>query len=143
MELVFLFSLIGFVLVMQLIEKVFPNFFSCPVKKKVVTANSIFYDDAKKRSRFLMCKQDYFNSQTWKEKRHRLLTDRGFKCDLCESTGRLEVHHISGYNRIPNEFLSDLTCLCRSCHQLQHDHYGYPDTYKDYMTWSAPLIKGK
>lgn len=89
---------------------------------------------------FMMLKSSYMHSLEWKNKRMEVLLNCNFTCQACGSTGALEIHHISGYNQIPNESLRNLSCLCRDCHQRQHDHYGYPQTYKDYMNWYAPVI---
>lgn len=108
-------------------------------KQKIGTVDAEFYEENKKLSQFLLAKNDYMNSAEWKTKRSKVLFYANYMCELCLSTENLEVHHLSGYNKIPNESLSDLACLCRSCHQKQHDYYGYPKTYKDYMEWSTTL----
>ncbi|MHB8098160.1 MAG: hypothetical protein ACYDD5_01045 [Sulfuricurvum sp.] len=99
------------------------------------------FHDSSQLAVFMYMKHRYLSSPEWKQKRQVIHKLHYRKCDICQSTNKLQVHHISGYCRIPNEELSDLALLCDSCHQAQHDHYGYPKTYQDYMIWYAPLHK--
>ena len=62
---------------------------------------------------------DYLNTREWNVKRNRALIQAGNRCQLCESTHRLEAHHRT-YERLGNELLSDLVVLCRKCHQHYH-----------------------
>ena len=59
--------------------------------------------------------QQYLKSETWKNKRTAILKKAGHKCRRCRARAT-EVHHET-YKRIYNEKLSDLTALCRECHQ--------------------------
>lgn len=97
--------------------------------------------DSSQLAVFMYMKHKYLASPEWKAKRADIHILHHHKCDICQSTHKLQVHHISGYCRIPNEELADLTLLCSICHQAQHDYYGYPKTYQDYMVWYAPLYK--
>ena len=107
----------------------------------VVTTDEELYDEGLKLVRFMLVKNDYMLSQTWRDKRHQVLLKNDFKCELCYSDRHLQVHHTSGYMLIPNEPISSLACLCRSCHEKQHDYYGYPNTHAGYRYWNAPLIQ--
>ncbi|MCH1964374.1 HNH endonuclease signature motif containing protein [Clostridium perfringens] len=40
------------------------------------------------------------------------------KCELCEKTGKLDVHHIDG--NFQNNSIDNLQILCRSCHNKIH-----------------------
>lgn len=82
---------------------------------------------------FLATKKAYLTSTVWKNKRNQRLFYDNYACSNCSAASNLEVHHIS-YSRVPNEPLSDLVTLCRSCHQRVHDRLGYPKSYEDYMT---------
>ena len=60
----------------------------------------------------------YLESDTWKIKRKAVLKAAGYRCRRCGERAT-EVHHET-YERIFNEKLSDLTALCRTCHQKAH-----------------------
>ena len=62
--------------------------------------------------------QQYLKSDAWKNKRAAILKKAGYKCRRCGARAT-EVHHET-YKRIYNEKLSDLTALCRECHQKTH-----------------------
>ncbi len=62
--------------------------------------------------------QKYLKSEKWKQKRNTILKKAGYRCRRC-GTRATEVHH-ENYKRIYNEKLSDLTALCRTCHQKAH-----------------------
>lgn len=83
-------------------------------------------------NKFKAMKIDYLNSQTWKAKRELVLARDGYKCVCCDSTASLNIHHIR-YDKVPNEPISDLVSLCRSCHIQLHEDLGYPQTYETYM----------
>lgn len=82
-------------------------------------------------------KQAYLKSPEWNTIRKSILARDEYTCQSCGTESvPLEVHHLT-YERLYSELDSHLTSLCRSCHQLQHDHYGY-----DYNTKFYPIIKG-
>ena len=58
----------------------------------------------------------YLRSSEWRELRRLALERDGFRCRLCNSRWRLEVHH----RRYPPPWkadqLSNLSTLCRNCH---------------------------
>jgi hypothetical protein len=62
----------------------------------------------------------YLNSSKWHDKRSRKLVEAKNRCQLCYATGNLHVHHRT-YQRIFEEWLSDLIVLCSSCHAKFHD----------------------
>lgn len=62
----------------------------------------------------------YLKSDAWQAKRQAILKRAGYKCRQCGARAT-EVHHET-YRRIYNERLSDLTALCRRCHQARHDN---------------------
>ena len=63
--------------------------------------------------------KNYLKSPKWKAIREKLFSIRGRKCERCENTTSLQVHHKT-YKRLYNEKLSDLEILCLSCHELEH-----------------------
>ena len=62
--------------------------------------------------------QKYLQSDAWQEKRATILKMSGYRCRRCGARAT-EVHHET-YKRIYKERLSDLTALCRSCHEKAH-----------------------
>ena len=58
-------------------------------------------------------------------KRDRLIIDN-FKCQMCSTTVDLSTshcHHIT-YIRLGKESLSDVSTLCKECHEKLHDFHG-------------------
>ena len=82
-------------------------------------------------------KQQYLQSNEWKVLKQTKLNQADYKCELCSSPYNLHLHHLT-YERLGNEYLSDLSILCSECHQRQHNHYGY-----DRLTDYSILIKPK
>lgn len=82
-------------------------------------------------------KHQYLQSPEWKALKQLKLKQSNHKCQLCNSTTNLHLHHLT-YDRLGNELITDLILLCSQCHQLQHDHYGY-----DRLTDYSVLIKPK
>jgi 5-methylcytosine-specific restriction endonuclease McrA len=62
----------------------------------------------------------YLNSIDWKAKKTRVMQQRGGRCEKCNSSYRIEVHHKT-YERIFNERLEDLEVLCFQCHRKEHN----------------------
>ena len=82
-------------------------------------------------------KPTYLRSQAWQTLRKLILHRDNYTCQNCGITNvPLEVHHIT-YERFEQELPSDLTSVCRECHQAIHNHYGY--NYKTKFN----LLKGK
>ena len=80
-------------------------------------------------------KRSYLTSPEWDILRKAILLRDLYRCQSCGATGvPLDVHHLT-YVRLGEEKHSDLTSLCRSCHDRQHQHYGY-----DYSTDFSTII---
>ncbi len=62
---------------------------------------------------------DYLKSKEWAEIRIELFNSRGRKCERCESTKRIHIHH-KNYDNIFNEEPTDLEILCNKCHLIEH-----------------------
>ena len=62
---------------------------------------------------------NYLNSDHWREIRADAKVAAGYKCQLCLSNGKLNVHHKS-YANINKESLDDLMVLCDECHRKHH-----------------------
>jgi 5-methylcytosine-specific restriction endonuclease McrA len=63
--------------------------------------------------------QQYLESDVWQRTRRHKLEEAQYRCELCNSSTRLQVHH-RDYSRIGNERLTDLTVLCDECHERHH-----------------------
>lgn len=61
----------------------------------------------------------YLRSPQWQDLRIEALRRAGHRCQVCNRSKRLDVHHRT-YERFGNELLDDLTVLCRDCHELFH-----------------------
>ncbi|MDP9478588.1 MAG: hypothetical protein M3R38_23390 [Actinomycetota bacterium] len=57
----------------------------------------------------------------WKRLREDKLRAAGHRCQVCRSSGTLNVHH-NTYDRRGEELDGDLIVLCRECHNLFHEH---------------------
>ena len=64
--------------------------------------------------------REYLRSQEWAKTRERALRLAGFRCRVCNGSSRLNVHHRS-YERLGEEWDSDLTVLCKGCHGTFHN----------------------
>ena len=69
-------------------------------------------------------KQAYMLSEKWQKLRTLVFIRDNYTCQSCGSKSSLNCHHIT-YDRLGAENLEDLITLCKSCHQHQHDTYGY------------------
>ena len=69
-------------------------------------------------------KQEYLKSLDWRVLQIKVLDRDRYQCKACNSTNNLEIHHIT-YKRLGSEHLSDLVCLCNSCHSKLHQKLGY------------------
>ena len=84
-------------------------------------------------------KAEYLSSKEWRLKRIQVKERDNYSCQLCGATGDLHVHHMSGYDQIPNEPIDCLITLCNVCHKAEHDKVGYPKTYSDYMKFNHQI----
>jgi len=64
---------------------------------------------------------EYLQTTHWHFKRSDALKRSKYRCQLCNSTKRLDVHHRT-YENLGNEEPEDLIVLCRKCHE--HFHIG-------------------
>jgi 5-methylcytosine-specific restriction endonuclease McrA len=69
------------------------------------------------RSKFYTC---YLASPKWQHTRASAIVAAGGACADCGTQRRLlDVHHLT-YRRLGHEHLSDLTAVCRPCHDARH-----------------------
>lgn len=62
----------------------------------------------------------YLQSSEWQETRKDALRRARYRCQVCNSDGRLNVHHRT-YERRGCEYASDLLVLCSNCHETFHE----------------------
>lgn len=63
--------------------------------------------------------REYLKSRHWRDTRLRALDKANFRCQVCNTDEKLEVHHRT-YEDLGNEQLEDLTVLCQFCHTSFH-----------------------
>jgi 5-methylcytosine-specific restriction endonuclease McrA len=63
---------------------------------------------------------EYLKTEHWQGVRQYALRRAGDRCQLCNSTERLEVHHRT-YERKGIEDYRDVIALCHNCHAKFHD----------------------
>ena len=142
---------IAIIVVSLLITTVVPYFFIVVViiafmwkwsNIRVIINSALFSSDIDTDlAHFKYVKAQYLKSDLWEQKRQAVLRRASYVCECCGADAPLDVHHTAGYNRIPNESLTCLVALCRSCHDFQHIKYGFPQTYTEYMYWYAPISR--
>lgn len=63
----------------------------------------------------------YLKTDYWKAVSDAVKKRAGYRCQLCNSQHDLAAHHRTYDHRGREmEFLDDLTCLCRRCHEIFH-----------------------
>ena len=65
---------------------------------------------------------DYLSTPRWQAIRRTMLCLAQHRCRTpgCWQRRGLQVHHLS-YANLGNEFVGDLTVLCRNCHERAHN----------------------
>lgn len=81
---------------------------------------------------------EYLRGQHWSDVKRRYSESKYKKECFCGAKENLELHHKT-YKHLGNEPLSDLTLLCRACHQTVHEILNGPRTNK-LNIWSAVKI---
>lgn len=76
-------------------------------------------DDARCDSMRQMPYKDYLQTSFWQLIREWIIEKRGAKCQICNSTENINVHHRS-YENLGDEREEDLVVLCQSCHEIFH-----------------------
>ena len=64
--------------------------------------------------------EEYLLTEHWQEVRRGALKRAKHKCQLCNKSSNLHVHHRTYENR-GCEDISDVIVLCRECHEKHHD----------------------
>lgn len=84
-------------------------------------------------------KKDYMQSYIWKDKRELVKTRDNYMCQKCGTSSQLHVHHMWGYEQIPNEPIEALITLCKGCHLREHQKVGFPDSVIGYYEFNHPI----
>ena len=74
--------------------------------------------------------RDYLKSEEWRIRRDLIKSRDRYRCRLCHSTERLQVHHAT-YENKGNEKDNDLITLCGECHAKIHQQ----DSSCSYCYW--------
>lgn len=69
----------------------------------------------------------YMKTEQWKQLKFKRLEIAQYKCECCESTHRLHLHHVN-YKRLTQELIEDVAILCEGCHNRIHSILGYDRT---------------
>jgi 5-methylcytosine-specific restriction endonuclease McrA len=79
-------------------------------------------DYRKERIRYInMPYSEYLKTDIWNERRKRHLRSAGYRCQVCNTkNAKLNIHHRT-YERLGEEYFTDLIVLCESCHSLFHN----------------------
>lgn len=62
----------------------------------------------------------YLQSDEWKARSDAAKARAGYRCQLCNSTAKIETHHRT-YERLGHEDDADLIVLCDDCHKRFHN----------------------
>ena len=63
----------------------------------------------------------YLKTEHWNQVRKEALRRAKYRCQLCNESTALHVHH-NTYERRGQELPSDVIAICRSCHEKQHGY---------------------
>ena len=90
---------------------------------KINELNNYFIDD-EDISEYIngMSYQDFLKTPYWKAITEKVRYKSGFKCNLCGSNKKLNIHH-RDYTHHGDELhhMEDLICLCEECHSKFHN----------------------
>lgn len=81
-------------------------------------------------------KKIYLNTEIWRQKRNEVKLRDNYMCQICGSSEELHVHHMKGYDLIPDEPIECLITLCSVCHKNEHLQHGFPKTVDEYMKFN-------
>ena len=89
-------------------------------KEKRRNARKIKVKKKKKKDLWWTKYNTYLKSPEWRSLREVIFKMRGRKCEKCESTEVLHIHHLT-YKNVFNEKYEDLQILCKCCHEKEHN----------------------
>lgn len=72
----------------------------------------------------------YLLTPHWLSLRDKIKHKANHKCEACSSNQSLQVHHLT-YERLGQESIDDLMCLCEAYHNLVHSLIGKESTRKE------------
>ena len=88
-------------------------------KSKKQTKKRKSKNPVKKVSRFKKKYISYLDSKEWADIKLDIRQNKGNRCEICNSTKKLHVHHKT-YKRLFKEEYSDLMLVCEVCHNKIH-----------------------
>ena len=93
--------------------------FSLPEDKFEYLEKRLSQEDKRYFRQLKYC--DYLRTLYWSIIRSYVFFSRGKKCEKCNESRKLEVHHLS-YDHLGEEYkyLNELIILCTACHKLNH-----------------------
>jgi hypothetical protein len=115
-----------------------------PEDKTLMQGTPVTISDERIQELKTMPYTEYLLTPEWEEKRRQILERDEHRCRVCNSTEQLNVHHRT-YERRGNELMSDLTLLCRSCHEIYHkpqkkDSQTLSDTVNMYISQNVESL---
>lgn len=64
--------------------------------------------------------ESFLASPEWQDIRDKVVARAAGRCQICNSSKKIQVHHRSYHNAWGEEDLSDLIAMCSSCHFIFH-----------------------
>lgn len=91
----------------------------------------------------------FYNSKPWKELRWQKLVNANFHCEQCGADYTLEPGKLVGHHSVelnPENILrpeialnpSLITVLCKDCHNLEHNRYGFNNQHNVTLIYGPP-----
>jgi hypothetical protein len=76
-------------------------------------------EEERRQSLHHMSYAAYLRTSEWIERANRAKKRAGYRCQVCNGRGKVNVHHRT-YERRGHEWDEDLIVLCATCHQMFH-----------------------
>ena len=78
---------------------------------------------------------EYIKSDAWRKRARAAKKRAKGRCQICYSDGELHAHHRT-YQRLGEEWPTDLTVLCSDCHRLVHGRLPTPEDEEEWKLWA-------
>jgi len=89
---------------------------------------------------------EYLNGDYWQKVSEAVKARAGWRCQVCNSDNSLCAHHRTYEHRgCEMDHLSDLICLCKSCHDIFHhvEKHGRPEKKKEEIAPCENFVPAK
>ena len=91
----------------------------------------------------------FYNSKAWKDLRQQLIIEAGYKCSKCGKSYLLEPWQLVGHHKmeltpenVDNVSIAlnkdNIEVICKRCHDMVHNRYGFNGQRKVYLVYGAP-----